>query len=109
MKEEKLKKFKKETIKAIKLEENAGIVITSAGIGMIGTEFELIMMFGDLATRLYKNGVERELLRSIVETATLNEQETEEKFDKLMKKAMKTFEDILSNSGEKKGKKKNGK
>ena len=109
MKEEKLKKFKKETIKAIKMEEDAGIVITSAGIGMIGTELELIMMFGHLATRLYENGVERELLRSIVETSTLNKQEAEEKFDKVIDKVMKTFEDILSNSGEKKGKKKNGK
>lgn len=109
MKEEKLKKFKKETIKAIKMEEDAGIVITSAGIGMIGTEFELIMMFGNLATKLYENGVERELLRNIVETSTLNKQEAEEKFDKVIDKVMKTFEDILSNSVEKKGKKKNGK
>lgn len=109
MKEEKLKKFKKETIKAIKMEEDAGIVITSAGIGMIGTELELIMMFGHLATRLYENEVERELLRDIVETSTLNEQEKDEKFHEVMKKAMKNIEDILTNLGEKKGKKKNGK
>lgn len=105
MKEEKLKKFKKETIKAIKMEEDAGIVITSAGIGMIGTELELIMMFGHLATRLYENGVERELLRDIVETSTLNEQEAKEQFDKVMK----NIEDMLTNLGKKKGKKKNGK
>lgn len=105
MKEEKLKKFKKETIKAIKMEEDAGIVITSAGIGMIGTELELIMMFGHLATRLYENGVERELLRDIVETSTLNEQEVEEKLDEVMK----NIEDMLTKLGKKKGKKKNGK
>lgn len=105
MKEEKLKKFKKETIKAIKMEEDAGIVITSAGIGMIGTELELIMMFGHLATKLYKNGVERELLRDIVETSTLNEQEVEEKLDEVMK----NIEDMLTSLGEKKGKKKNDK
>lgn len=109
MKEEKLKKFKKETIKAIKMEEDAGIVITSAGIGMIGTEFDFIMMFGRLATKLYENGVERELLRDIVETSTLNKQEAEEKFHEVMKKAMKNIEDIFTNLGEKKGKKKNGK
>lgn len=109
MKEEKLKKFKKETIKAIKMEEDAGIVITSAGIGMIGTEFELIMMFGNLATKLYKNGVDKKLLRDIVKTSTLNKQEKEEKFDKVIEKVMKIFEDILRNSGEKKGKKKNDK
>ncbi len=105
MKEEKLKKFKKETIKAIKMEEDAGIVITSAGIGMIGTELELIMMFGHLATRLYENGVERELLRDIVETSTLNEQEVEEKLDEVMK----NIEDMLTKLGKKKGKKKNDK
>lgn len=105
MKEEKLKKFKKETIKAIKMEEDAGIVITSAGIGMIGTEFDFIMMFGRLATKLYENGVERELLRDIVETSTLNKQEAEEKFHE----AMKNIEDMLTNLGKKKGKKKNDK
>lgn len=105
MKEEKLKKFKKETIKAIKMEEDAGIVITSAGIGMIGTEFDLIMMFGRLATKLYENGVERELLRDIVKTSTLNKQEVEEKFDEVMK----NIEDMLANLREKKGKKKNDK
>lgn len=105
MKEEKLKKFKKETIKAIKMEEDAGIVITSAGIGMIGTEFDFIMMFGRLATKLYENGVERELLRDIVKTSTLNKQEVEEKFDEVMK----NIEDMLANLREKKGKKKNDK
>lgn len=105
MKEEKLKKFKKETIKAIKMEEDAGIVITSAGIGMIGTEFDFIMMFGNLATKLYKNGVDKKLLRDIVETSTLNKQEVEEKFDEVMK----NIEDMLTNLREKKGKKKNGK
>ena len=105
MKEEKLKKFKKETIKAIKMEEDAGIVITSAGIGMIGTKFDFIMMFERLATKLYENGVERELLRDIVEISTLNEQEVKEKLDKIMK----NIEDMLTNLGEKKGKKKNGK
>lgn len=109
MKEEKLKKFKKETIKAIKMEEDAGIVITSAGTGMIGTEFELIMMFGNLATKLYENGVKRELLRDIVEASTLNKQEVEEKFHE----AMKNIKDMLTNLGEKigekKGKKKNDK
>ena len=105
MKEEKLKKFTKETIKAIKMEEDAGIVITSAGIGMIGTEFELIMMFGHLATRLYENGVDKRLLRDIVETSTLNKQEAEEKFHEVMK----NIEDMLANLREKKGKKKNGK
>lgn len=105
MKEEKLKKFKKETIKAIKMEEDAGIVITSAGIGMIGTEFDLIMMFGRLATKLYENGVERELLRDIVKTSTLNKQGVEEKFDEVMK----NIEDMLTNLGKKKGKKKNDK
>ena len=104
MKEEKLKKFKKETIKAIKMEEDAGIVITSAGIGMIGTEFDFIMMFGILATKLYKNGVDKRLLRDIVETSTLNKQETEKKFDEVMK----IIEDMLTNLGKKKGKKKNG-
>ena len=105
MKKKKLKKFKKETIKAIKMEEDAGIVITSAGIGMIGTEFELIMMFGILATKLYKNGVDKRLLRDIVETSTLNKQEAEKKFDEVMK----IIEDMLTNLGKKKGKKKNDK
>lgn len=87
------------------MKEDAGIVITSAGIGMIGTKFDFIMMFGHLATRLYENGVKRELLRDIVETSTLNKQEVEEKFDEVMK----NIEDMLTNLGKKKGKKKNDK
>nr|DAJ04612.1 MAG TPA: IHF host factor [Caudoviricetes sp.] len=72
---------------------------------MIGTEFDFITMFGRLATKLYENGVERELLRDIVKTSTLNKQEVEEKFDEVMK----NIEDMLTNLREKKGKKKNGK
>ena len=91
MENEKLKDFKENAIKAIKREENAGIVVTSTELGAAGTKSELVMMFGRLAEKLYKNGIEREILKEIVEGMTLNEQELKEKIDK----AIKDFCDIL--------------